>query len=677
MTFIQPTLLWALPAVAIPVVIHLLNRLRFRSVKWAAMMFLLSATRSASRRARLRHYLILACRTGIVLAIVLAASRPLAGGAFAAFCGGTPDAVIVLLDRSASMETTDPQTRSSRRERALRLFTEAAGRLRKAGRFVLIENVMRTPQEVGAGQMLEGLLLTGPTDTAADLPAMFRAAASYIVENRPGRTEIWVASDLQKNNWHPDSAEWRTINAQLAALPEDVTVTVLSVNGGGVRNASVVFRSAERRSVAGKNRLSLGLDINRTEAAPASFPLVLTVDGARSQFDIVATTASLRYNTPVDLSGKATGSGWGKVDLPADDNARDNKSYFVYGNNVQLRAVIASKTQPVAKYLHSAATPGGSKHVVVMDPERPDSSIMKDASMLIWQAPVAGEQAERMIRSFAEEGGVVVFFPPGPGADAAGSGLTNMFDIRWSDVDVTVSGKPFRVATWDEYDGPLAKTDDGANLQVAGLLFTRRQIPVVLAGDNKSDPVSMSGGWITLAEFADRRPFLLRRRVGAGYVFACSSLPDEAWSNLGEGKVLVPMLQRMLTLGGKRMTLCGNEICGEWRPRADEQWDAVEASGTGDSRWHAGVYRYGTHLLALNRPPDEDNPDTVDSSAVPALMSDVKVRVVDDITEAGTGRSEGELWRLLVFLALGFMTIEAFLVLSEKIRKKTLDALTT
>lgn len=677
MTFIQPNLLWALPAVAIPVIIHLLNRLRFRSVKWAAMMFLLSATRSASRRAKLRHYLILACRMGIVLAIVLAASRPLAGGAFAAFCGGTPDAVIVLLDRSASMETTDPRTRSSRRERALRLFTEAAGKLRKAGRFVLIENVMRTPQEVGAGQMLEGLLLTGPTDTAADFPAMFRAAANYIVENRPGRTEIWVASDLQRSSWRTDSAEWRTINAQLAALPEDVAVTVLAVNGGGVGNASVVFRSAERRSVAGKNRLSLGLDINRTEASPSSFPLVLTVDGARSQLDIVATTASLRYNTPVDLSEKATGSGWGKVELPADDNTRDNKSYFVYGNNVQLRGVIASKSQQVAKYLRSAVMPGGSKDGIIMDPERPDSSIIKDASILIWQAPVTGEPAARMIQSFAEEGGVVVFFPPGPGVEAAVSGLTNVFDIRWSDVDVTIADKPFRVSTWDEYDGPLAKTDAGANLQVASLLFMRRQIPVVLSGNNKSDAVPADGGWVTLAEFADRRPFLMRRRVGAGYFFACASLPDEAWSNLGEGKVLVPMLQRMLTLGGKRLTLCGNEICGEWRPHADEQWETVEASGNGDSRWNAGVYRYGTRLLALNRPADEDNSDTVDGSAVSGLMSDVKVRVVDDFSETSAGKSEGELWRLLILLALGFMAVESFLVLAGKVKNKTSEAMTT
>lgn len=650
----------------IPVVIHLLNRLRFRSVKWAAMMFLISATRSASRRAQLRHYLILACRICIVLAVVLAACRPLAGGAFAAFCGGAPDAVIVLLDRSASMETTDPRTRLSRRERALSLFTEAAGRLRKAGHFVLIENVLRNPQEVGAGNALEGLLLAGPTDTAADLPAMFRAAAGYIVENRPGRTEIWVASDFQKSNWRPDSAEWQTVNAQLAALPEDVRVTVLSVAGGGARNASVAFRSADRRNAAGKSRLSLGLDINRTEASPSSFPLVLTVDGARSQLDVVAAAASLRYNTRVDLPEKTTSAGWGRADLPADDNLRDNNCHFVYGGDLQLKAVLAAKNPAVARFLRIAAAPGGA---AIADPERPEIDALKDASLLMWQGPVTGDRAAGVIRSFAEEGGTVVFFPPATDIGPAGTAGTNTINLRWSDVEVAVPEKPFRVSTWDEYDGPLSRTDDGINLPVAGLSFLRRRVPVVASGNGRRDDGQGDGGWTAIAGFSDGLPFLLRRRVGSGNLFACSSLPDETWSNLGEGKVLVPMLRRMLTLGGKRLTRCGNEICGEWRPQADEQWDAVDTTGQKDCRRHAGVYKCGTRLVALNRPAAEDDPETVDGGAVPGLLGDINVRVVEDIAEAGAGKSEGELWRLFVFCALGFMALESALLLAERTRK--------
>ena len=56
MTFLQPFVLVGLPLIAVPIVIHLLNRVRYRSRNWAAMNFLLAASRRSRRHARLRHW---------------------------------------------------------------------------------------------------------------------------------------------------------------------------------------------------------------------------------------------------------------------------------------------------------------------------------------------------------------------------------------------------------------------------------------------------------------------------------------------------------------------------------------------------------------------------------------------------------------------------------------------
>lgn len=58
--------------VAVPIVIHLLNRKRYRVVEWAAMRFLLAAQRKNTRRMRIEQLLLLMCRVMIVLLIVLA-----------------------------------------------------------------------------------------------------------------------------------------------------------------------------------------------------------------------------------------------------------------------------------------------------------------------------------------------------------------------------------------------------------------------------------------------------------------------------------------------------------------------------------------------------------------------------------------------------------------------------
>ncbi len=59
-----------------PVVIHLLNRRKYREVPWAAMRFLLAAIRKNRRRLRIEQWLLLAIRTLVVLLVVSAMAKP-------------------------------------------------------------------------------------------------------------------------------------------------------------------------------------------------------------------------------------------------------------------------------------------------------------------------------------------------------------------------------------------------------------------------------------------------------------------------------------------------------------------------------------------------------------------------------------------------------------------------
>src|SRR5689334_10744202 len=96
-------------AVSVPIIIHLLNRKRFRVVTWAAMRFLLAAQKQNVRRMRLEQLLLLAVRTTIVLLLVLAMAsvmpwaeefwqRCFPGGAARAAVGSRRTHKILVLD---------------------------------------------------------------------------------------------------------------------------------------------------------------------------------------------------------------------------------------------------------------------------------------------------------------------------------------------------------------------------------------------------------------------------------------------------------------------------------------------------------------------------------------------------------------------------------------------------
>src|SRR5947208_9552353 len=65
------TILVGVGAVAVPIIIHLLNRRRHQIVVWAAMRFLLNAQKQNTRRMRLEQLILLALRIVILVLLVI------------------------------------------------------------------------------------------------------------------------------------------------------------------------------------------------------------------------------------------------------------------------------------------------------------------------------------------------------------------------------------------------------------------------------------------------------------------------------------------------------------------------------------------------------------------------------------------------------------------------------
>lgn len=99
MSFLSPLALLLAGAIAVPLVLHLLRRKTGEHVEFPALRYLLRAQREFSRTLKLRNLLLMLVRVAAVLAIALAAARPVGrmiGG------GHPPTALAVVLDNSLS-----------------------------------------------------------------------------------------------------------------------------------------------------------------------------------------------------------------------------------------------------------------------------------------------------------------------------------------------------------------------------------------------------------------------------------------------------------------------------------------------------------------------------------------------------------------------------------------------
>jgi len=205
---------------------------------------------------------------------------------------------------------------------------------------------------------------------------------------------------------------------------------------------------------------------------------------------------------------------------------------------------------------------------------------------------------------------------------------------------------------WDQEQGPLARTDEGLSLPVGQIAFQRRQL--------------IGGAKNVLAGFDDGTPFLARQSIGRGEVFFCATLPVQEWSNLSEGPVLVPMIQRLLQAGSRRLQPAASVSVGEITTNdASSRWAPVDSAGPKDARIHAGVYRSGERLLAVNRPAHEDDPEVLELEAAQRLLSQLSFQMFQE-SRSASDQLQGEFWRVFLFAMLLCLLAEAVLILPSR-----------
>ena len=103
MRFVHPEILWALTALAVPVLIHLFNFRRYKKIAFSNVSFLKEVKSETTKSSKIRHLIILICRLRAFAALIFAFAQPFFPTGVSEKMNGTR-AVSVYLDNSLSMQ---------------------------------------------------------------------------------------------------------------------------------------------------------------------------------------------------------------------------------------------------------------------------------------------------------------------------------------------------------------------------------------------------------------------------------------------------------------------------------------------------------------------------------------------------------------------------------------------
>jgi hypothetical protein len=239
---LNPAFWWGATAIAAPIIIHLINRLRYRRVRWAAMEFLLKSQQRNRRKLIIEQLILLAIRCLIVMMIVALVVRPTWLLGDSGRHADWPTYHVVILDDSLSMQDVeDPKSPEGRTafKTGTQLLGDLAKRYSEASNShfwtVLKFSEPLTPElgmpQAQLGEQQPGALLT--SDEAAKLQEKLNAlqgtllpihplqavqeGQKYLENVKEGHRVLHLVSDFRKRDWTQAEADELTqILAELA-----------------------------------------------------------------------------------------------------------------------------------------------------------------------------------------------------------------------------------------------------------------------------------------------------------------------------------------------------------------------------------------------------------------------------------------------------------------------------
>ncbi|HWF86078.1 MAG TPA: BatA domain-containing protein [Vicinamibacterales bacterium] len=528
MSFLSPLFLVGLGAIAIPVLIHLIQRERKRVVQFPSLMFVRRIPYQSVRRRRIRHWLLLALRAAAIACIVAAFARPFfRQSAIAAAAAGGSREIVVLLDQSASMGYGDHWQRAqdAARQAVRSLGGDERGTLVLFSRNA--EENMRATTDHGRLEGAIGAARVG-SDATRYGPAL-KLAESILARSSAKRREAVLISDFQRAGWS---------GSEDAHFPEGMTLTPVSVASSGTVNLSVPSVTFARSSFSGQERVSVTAGLaNRSDQAMTNTAVTLSIDGHDLQ--TLPVTIGARASTAVTFTPFTL----------AEPNVRGS-----------VRA--GTDPLPADNVFHFVLAPSAPVSILIIDSgAQASESLYLSKALSIGTAPAfrVDLMPAARVTPAAFDGRAVVVLNDAAFPSGAGNGVLTRFVERGGGL-LVIFGEH---SAWPSGDtdllpGTLGAVTDPANGRGGAIGFIDYSHPVFevfrapRSGDFSSAHIfryralAAGPGARILARFDNGAVAAAERRVGAGRVIAWTSTLDDSWSDLAVKPVYLPLVHQLM-----------------------------------------------------------------------------------------------------------------------------------
>ena len=525
MKFVNPSFLFALFTLAIPIIIHLFNFRRYKTIYFTNVRFLQEVQLETQSRSRLKHLLVLLARLLTLAFLVFAFAQPYFPLDNKKINTGE-QVISIYIDNSFSM---DAMSKSGRLlDVAKKLATEIISAYKPSDRFQLLTNDFegRHQRLVSKEEFLQLLEEVKLSPTFKDFQQVMSRQADMLNNSESKNKSAFVISDFQKNligqeEIKSDSSIKVNLIPVLAQEQSNLYIDSCWFNSPvrKLNQAEQLCVRIKNSSDADRSDIPVKLFINDKQKTPASFTI----------------KAHAHLDTVLSFTNKEAGVQSARIELSDYPVTFDDKFYFSYNVLKQIPILSInpsdqSKPENANPYLRSLF---GKDSVVVLsnvDETKIDYSTLNNYRLIILnELKTISSGLAQELTKFVNGGGNLIVFP----ADNAELNSYKEFLIGFSS------------NYYEQLDTTNTKVENiNYSADIYREVFEKRagniDLPVVFSHYSMSR--NSRSAEEVLLKLQNGGSFLSRYGVGKGQLYLFAVPLNSDWSNFTKHAVFVPTL---------------------------------------------------------------------------------------------------------------------------------------
>jgi hypothetical protein len=257
MTFLHAAFLAGAAAIVVPIVLHLVMRRQPKHLEFPALRFLKLRQQANRRQIQLRHWLLLALRCGLILALALALARPSIVGSGMLGDQEAPVAAALVFDTTPRMQYR--QQNKTRLEVAQETAEWLLAQLPAESNVAVIDSRANSAAfAVDAAAARQRVQRLTANAVVQPLAIPLQAALKLLEESDKPRKELYIFTDLARAAWSTDAM--RDLEAALKKLV-GLGVYVIDVGVADPTNFGLADLKLSGQVLSKNSPLTIGCDL--------------------------------------------------------------------------------------------------------------------------------------------------------------------------------------------------------------------------------------------------------------------------------------------------------------------------------------------------------------------------------------------------------------------------------